>query len=51
MMVASGTQRKLEEGKRKIAYNTNSLNDSLKQEARTVLSELECRRMCFVYIL
>lgn len=29
MMVASGTQRKVEEGKRKIAYNTNPLNDSL----------------------
>ncbi len=29
MIVASGTQRKVEEGKRKIAYNTNPLNDSL----------------------
>lgn len=29
MMVASGTQRKVEEGKRKIAYNTNPLNGSL----------------------
>lgn len=29
MMVASGTQRKVEEGKRKIAYNTSPLNGSL----------------------
>lgn len=29
MMVASGTQRKVEGGKRKIAHNTNPLNDSL----------------------
>lgn len=29
MMVASGTQKKVEEGKRKIAYNTNSLNGRL----------------------
>lgn len=29
MMVAGGTQWKLEEGKRKIAYNTNPLNSSL----------------------
>lgn len=28
-MVASGTQREVEEGERKIAYNTNPLNDSL----------------------
>lgn len=29
MMVASGTQRQVEEGERKIAYNSNPLNDSL----------------------
>lgn len=29
MIVASGTQRKVEEGKRKIAYKTNPVNDSL----------------------
>lgn len=29
MMVASGAQREEEEGKRRIAYNTKSLNDSL----------------------
>ena len=29
MMVAGGAQRKVGEGKRKIAYNTNPLNDSL----------------------
>lgn len=33
MMVASGTQREVEEGKRKIAYNTNPLNDSLETQS------------------